>query len=435
MAYGTTYQLQPWVTGNTNTSVTYSVPPTIDGITPNAWPTGASVSATGLITAPPAVTVETSQPASIPPTTYLAIQSAVDPTAEVWMQVEFIPKSGDGKIRLAAGYVSGPRYGPDASGFYWWGTNPAPAALSYLAAQGGSCQINYKSYIPNRLAMGPFAHYCGGTWNSIHAGTGASAGWGTGTSQPTDYLLNTTSINALGSPQTGSGGDIHFKLVVPPGDYAVTLYGEPGGAAPTSASSNAVIAPNDVVFDYELQGSSSMAVTCTPIPCASASRSNNPPQGLDTYLLANSGWNLWQMTANTTVGSNGILDIAARGRRILGFTPRMASVLIAPVAATSFTISGAITGAPNSSQGILVTLTGPAGTGSTTQTTFTGTGGSYTFSVLVPGSYTIAPTLAGWTFTPASIPVTVSTANLTGQNFTALPVPAGLSIGHIGPHP
>ena len=44
---------------------------------------------------------------------------------------------------------------------------------------------------------------------------------------------------------------------------------------------------------------------------------------------------------------------------------------------------------------------------------------NYTISGLANGTYTVTPTKSGCTFSPASISVTVSGANVTGQNFTA----------------
>jgi hypothetical protein len=61
-----------------------------------------------------------------------------------------------------------------------------------------------------------------------------------------------------------------------------------------------------------------------------------------------------------------------------------------------------------------MTLSGAA-SGSTT----TATGGTYTFSGLANGSYTVTPSKSGYTFSPTSIAVTVSGANQTGKNFTS----------------
>ena len=43
----------------------------------------------------------------------------------------------------------------------------------------------------------------------------------------------------------------------------------------------------------------------------------------------------------------------------------------------------------------------------------------YTISGLAAGTYTVTPTKSGCTFSPASTSVTITSANVTGKNFTA----------------
>ena len=76
-----------------------------------------------------------------------------------------------------------------------------------------------------------------------------------------------------------------------------------------------------------------------------------------------------------------------------------------------YSISGTVSGAVVSD--VKVTLTGASG-----KTAYTDDYGNYSFEV-VNGSYTVTPSLAGYTFNPASIPVTVNGANVANQNFTA----------------
>lgn len=78
--------------------------------------------------------------------------------------------------------------------------------------------------------------------------------------------------------------------------------------------------------------------------------------------------------------------------------------------AQTWSISGSIN---PPAAGITVTLTG-ASNGSTTTDSL----GNYSFSGLANGNYTLTPTETGYSFVPASLAVTVSGANVTGQNFT-----------------
>ena len=78
----------------------------------------------------------------------------------------------------------------------------------------------------------------------------------------------------------------------------------------------------------------------------------------------------------------------------------------------TFSISGTISPVAGGS-GATVTLSGTA-----SATTTANSSGAYTLSGLTSGSYTITPTNAGYTFTPLSQNVTLSTANVSGVNFT-----------------
>jgi hypothetical protein len=70
-----------------------------------------------------------------------------------------------------------------------------------------------------------------------------------------------------------------------------------------------------------------------------------------------------------------------------------------------------------------ITLSGTAN-----QTTNSGTDGSYSFSGLANGSYTVTPTLAGYTFTPASRDVTVNNQDVTVPAFTSTEIQYQLNV-------
>lgn len=85
-------------------------------------------------------------------------------------------------------------------------------------------------------------------------------------------------------------------------------------------------------------------------------------------------------------------------------------------------VSGTISGAV--APGVTVTISGTSGTTSTT----TGTDGAFAFDGLASGAYTVTPSLSGYTFSPASRAVTLSGADLGGQDFTSAAVATGRSI-------
>jgi len=101
------------------------------------------------------------------------------------------------------------------------------------------------------------------------------------------------------------------------------------------------------------------------------------------------------------------------------YTPTSQSVTVTNAAVVenfnsavqTFTISGTISGAGGN--GATVKLTGTA-----TATVTANSLGAYTFTGLLPGSYTLTPGLTGYVFTPANQAVTISTINVTA-NFTS----------------
>jgi hypothetical protein len=100
------------------------------------------------------------------------------------------------------------------------------------------------------------------------------------------------------------------------------------------------------------------------------------------------------------------------------FTPASQSVTITTANVTAnfsstqvFTISGTISG--TGGNGATVTLTGASSATVTASST-----GTYSFPNLKAGSYTVTPTKAGFTFTPANRAVTITTANLV-ENFSS----------------
>lgn len=92
----------------------------------------------------------------------------------------------------------------------------------------------------------------------------------------------------------------------------------------------------------------------------------------------------------------------------------------------TYSISGRVTlsGTATGVSGVSIALSGTAGLSATTNAT-----GNYTITGIVDGSYILTPSLTGYTFTPATLSVTVAGANLTARNFSATaPVAATYSI-------
>ena len=86
---------------------------------------------------------------------------------------------------------------------------------------------------------------------------------------------------------------------------------------------------------------------------------------------------------------------------------------IASAAAPTYTISGSVTPA-SSGAGSIMTLSGAA-----SATTTADASGNYSFTGVSNGSYTVTPSSQTATFSPTSLPVTISNGNMPGVNFTA----------------
>jgi hypothetical protein len=89
--------------------------------------------------------------------------------------------------------------------------------------------------------------------------------------------------------------------------------------------------------------------------------------------------------------------------------------VVTPISSGSFTISGSITPAADGN-GATIALSGPNAESSTASGN-----GSYSFSGLVNGNYTVTPSRSGYIFTPQVQTVTINGSSATGVNFTGAP--------------
>jgi len=83
-------------------------------------------------------------------------------------------------------------------------------------------------------------------------------------------------------------------------------------------------------------------------------------------------------------------------------------------AVATYTITGTVTLNGAAFSGVAVSASGPVTASATTTST-----GAYTLSNLIVGSYTVTPSKSGYAFAPASSPVTITAANVTGVNFSS----------------
>jgi hypothetical protein len=138
--------------------------------------------------------------------------------------------------------------------------------------------------------------------------------------------------------------------------------------------------------------------------------------------------------ATTTTDVSGNYSFAGLANGAYTVTPSLAGYTFSPVnravtisgasvpgqnftgtiIAVTYSISGTVSTTGGAAMnGVTMTLTGAANA-----TTTTNASGNYSFAGLANGVYIVTPSLAGYTFTPASRTVTVSGGNITGRNFT-----------------
>lgn len=93
---------------------------------------------------------------------------------------------------------------------------------------------------------------------------------------------------------------------------------------------------------------------------------------------------------------------------------------------TTFSLSGWVTQSGAGLSGATVSLTG-----SSSATTSTDAYGNYFFQGLPPGSYTVTPTLSGYTFEPEFSTISITNSNKEHNDFTAMPIPTYSISGRI----
>ena len=236
--------------------------------------------------------------------------------------------------------------------------------------------------------------------------------WGTGATVTLTQGSTTVATTTVGAAGTYSFGSVvngtytvtpsNAGYVFTPGSQSVTVNGAGSTAVNFAAS----------LQSWSIQGSISP-----------------PSWGTGATVTLTQGSTT---VATTTVDSNGNYSLNGVVNGTYSVTPTKSgyactplsqSVTMngAPVTGINFTastlptysISGMISPAANGS-GATVTLSGAA-----SATTTADTSGAFSFSGLANGSYTVTATKAGFAISPASQPVSVNNALVTGVNFTA----------------
>ena len=185
---------------------------------------------------------------------------------------------------------------------------------------------------------------------------------------------------------------------------------------PTNVAGGSVITPAVKVSVEDAAGN---VVTSDNTDSITLAIGTNPAAGTlggTVTITAVSGVASFSTLTINNSGAGYTLTAAATG-----FTTVTSSAFNVTGSCTSnCTISGNVSGPTIA--GVAMALTGPSSANTTTDAS-----GNYTFSGLAAGTYTVTPTLAGFTFTPAAPQVTITAATMT-QNFVETAVVSTFSI-------
>ena len=138
-----------------------------------------------------------------------------------------------------------------------------------------------------------------------------------------------------------------------------------------------------------------------------------------------------ELLRHTIADSSGNYSFAGLATGTYTVTPTKASVVFTPATQTltvsdselhgsaqAWSISGVVYGSPAT-----LTLSGTAAAATTTDGT-----GRYSFTGLKNGSYVVASSRSGYTFTPSTALVSVDNASVSGMNFTARVTPSSVTL-------
>ena len=243
---------------------------------------------------------------------------------------------------------------------------------------------------------------------------GAMLNWGYNTNTGSHLLDNTPGSSdsqndaplLVGRTFSDTQSGIHITPVArtasPPAMDVVVKLGTFPGNAPPGAS---------------LSASATTVARNAPVTLTvTASDSNGDPLAygwvFDDGLLAP---NLATVTRSwTTAGTKVVRCIVSD---MVGGTAT-ATINVTVTSTTTFTVSGTVTAGGQGLSGVVVS--------DGTRAATTSASGAYTIGGVPNGTYTLTPSREGFTFSPASLSVTVNGANLSGRNFTATALPANV---------
>lgn len=221
---------------------------------------------------------------------------------------------------------------------------------------------------------------------------------------------------------TNATGDYTLNTV-PTGRYTLTAtkagwqFNPSGFVNPLDVIGGNVANLNFIASGAYLSGTLPASVTTAPtvtdgVRTVTANRTNaSQPWNFFLTSVPNGTWNLVASSPGVTLTpanfTNPVAISAGMGRSNLNFQA---------AATTSFTVSGTARTGGTPLPNVVVS--------DGTRTATTDSLGRYALVGVPPGAYTLTPVLAGYTFVPATLAVTVASADVAGQDFATTVVNA-----------
>ncbi len=277
--------------------------------------------------------------------------------------------------------------------------------------------------------------YTSATFSNIQIGSTSPAA--------TFTIYNTGGSNLTVTSIGTTGGDSTMFSVAPGGNYScgsltptiaagagctIQAFFTPTSLGPKSTTLQIVSnASNGPTTNISLNGAGNANVSAVASPSDGSGGTISPSgylflgsgQATFTVMPKNTAWYISSVT--DTCGSTGTLSGLENSYTTGAIYTTVAITTNCTVTATfsGNSISGTVkTSGGTGVSGVTVTLTGPLSNRITT-----GSDGTYSFSNLTPGTYTVTPTSSGMTISPTSLDVTISSigGSYTGNDFTAIP--------------
>ncbi|MFI5109096.1 MAG: discoidin domain-containing protein, partial [Terriglobales bacterium] len=293
--------------------------------------------------------------------------------------------------------------------------NPNPvyyslAATEYGASGSGACNSTLGNGVASScifydVTQGDMDVNCTGSHNCYRpSGTNGVLSTSNGAYSPAygttpgwDFATGIGTINAANLVNNWPNSAPNFSLSANPTSVTLTQ-GGPGG-------------PSTITVNPQNGFSGGVGLSASGLPTG-VTASFNPTSTTTTSTL--------------TLSANGAATTGSVNVTIAGTSGSLnnSTQISLTVLAQTWNISGTISGAGGS--GAAVALSGTASASTTADAS-----GNYSFGGLAAGPYTVTPSKAGYTFSPASQPTTISNANITALNFSTLYSIAG-TIGGAG---